>query len=200
MNPAMAMPMACVQECHGIYACTLYRAEESAALVAKARTIDAWDAAEVTIENDDGTSETLEDHSARSAFILDRSQGAVIHEEFEARVRRDVLPAIHEISGVTLEELVGTQLIRYQPGGHYDIHQDAGGVFANRYFTVVSYLNSDFEGGRTSFPTVPHVTRPETGKAIFFPSRYYHCAEPVTRGEKFVLITWVCGPVSVQWI
>ncbi len=200
MNEAIAMPRAWAQECNGVYACTLYGAEECAAVLAKARAIDAWNAAEVTVENDDGSSESLQDVSTRSARILHRAQGAVILDEFDARVRREVVPAIREIWDVDLRELIGTQLVHYEPGGHYSAHQDAGGAFANRYFTVVSYLNADFDGGHTSFPTLPHVTRPETGKAVFFPSTYHHCAEPVTRGEKYVLITWVCGPVPVRWI
>jgi len=200
MNRAMAIQMACVEECHGIYACMLHDADECAAVVVEARRIGAWHAAEITVENDDGTPESIEDTSTRSAYILDRTKGAPILDEFEARVRRRLIPAIRQIWDVDLYELIGTQLVHYQPGGHYDAHQDAGGVFANRYFTVVCYLNADFDGGHTSFPTLPHVTRPEAGKTIFFPSRYYHCAQPVTRGEKFVLITWVCGPVPVQWI
>jgi len=200
MSQAITMPMACLEECHGIYASVLYSAEECAALLAAARALGAWHSAEITVENDDGTSESIEDTSTRSAFILDRTKGAPILDEFEARVRRQVVPAIRQHWDVDLWELMGTQLVQYQPGGHYDAHQDAGGVFANRYFTVVSYLNADFDGGCTSFPTIPHVTRPETGKTIFFPSRYYHCAEPVTHGEKYVLITWVCGPPPLQWI
>jgi len=200
MNKGIPMPMACEQECHGVYACTLYGAEECAAVLAEARAIDAWEAAEITVEDDDGVSESIEDASTRSARVLDRAQGAAITEDFEARVRRQVLPAIREIWDVDLHDLIGTQLVHYQPGGHYSTHQDSGGAFADRYFTVVSYLNADFDGGHTSFPTLPHVTRPETGKAVFFPSSYHHCAEPVTRGEKYVLITWVCGPVPVKWI
>ena len=200
MNKGIPMPMAFEQECHGVYACALYGAEECAAVLAEARAIDAWEAAEITVEDDDGVSESIEDASTRSARVLDRAQGAAITEDFEARVRRQVLPAIREIWDVDLHDLIGTQLVHYQPGGHYSTHQDSGGAFADRYFTVVSYLNADFDGGHTSFPTLPHVTRPETGKAVFFPSSYHHCAEPVTRGEKYVLITWVCGPVPVKWI
>ena len=200
MNQATTTPNERTQEGHGVYAATLYAAEECAAVVAEVRALDAWYAAQVTIETDDGASETVQDASTRSARILDGAKGAAILGEFEARVRREVLPAIREAWGVELRELLGTQLIHYQPGGHYSAHQDGGGAFANRYFTVVCYLNADFSGGRTSFPTLPYVARPETGKAVIFPSMYYHCAEPVTQGEKYVLITWVCGPVPVQWI
>lgn len=200
MNEANLTPRAYAQECHGVYASTLYAAEECAAVLVEVRALDSWHEAEITVEDSDGAAETLQDTSTRNARILDSAKGAAVLDQFEARVRSEVLPIIREIGGVELRELVGTQLVHYQPGGHYSTHQDGGGAFANRYFTVVCYLNADFDGGQTSFPTVPYVVRPETGKVVIFPSRYYHCAEPVARGEKYVLITWVCGPVPVQWI
>lgn len=201
MNEAIAKPRAHAQECHGIYASTLYAAEECAAVLAEARALDAWYVAEITVEDSDGVAQDIQDASTRSARILDGAKGAAILEQFEARVRREVLPLIREIWGVELPELLGTQLVHYQPGGHYSAHQDGGGgAYANRYFTVLCYLNADFDGGQTSFPTVPYAACPETGKVVIFPSMYYHCAEPVTRGEKYVLVTWACGPVPVQWI
>lgn len=187
-------------ECHGVYACRFYSAGECAAVLARARALDSWHQAEITVDDDHGASESITDASTRKARLMDGTRGAPILDEFEARVRREILPLIRDTWGVELDELAGTQLVQYQPGGHYETHQDGGGTYANRYFTVVCYLNADFEGGCTSFPTIPHVVRPETGKVVIFPSTYYHCAEAVTSGEKSVLITWVCGPVPIQWI
>jgi hypothetical protein len=187
-------------ECHGVYACRLYSAQECAAVLAKARALNSWHEAEITVEDDQGAPASITDASTRKARLMDGIAGGPLLDEFEARVRREVLPHIRDTWGIELNELAGTQLVQYQSGGHYDTHQDGGGSYANRYFTVVCYLNSDFEGGCTSFPTIPHVVRPETGKVAVFPSTYYHCAEPVTRGEKSVLVTWVCGPVPVKWI
>ena len=99
-----------------------------------------------------------------------------------------------------MNEVSGTQMIRYGKGGHYIPHADAGRDLPERYFTVVCYLNDDSEGGDTSFPALGATVKPKTGQAIVFPARYLHCAEPVTRGEKFVLIAWVCGPVPIDWI
>jgi len=187
-------------ECHGVYACRLYSAAECAAVLAQARALDSWHEAEITVEDDHGASESITDVSTRKARLIDSTRGAPILDEFEARVRREVLPLVRDTWGVDLHELAGTQLVHYQPGGHYAAHQDGGGAYANRYFTVVCYLNADFDGGCTSFPTIPYVVRPETGKIVVFPSAYYHCAEPVIHGEKSVLVTWVCGPVPVKWI
>jgi predicted 2-oxoglutarate/Fe(II)-dependent dioxygenase YbiX len=100
-----------------------------------------------------------------------------------------------------LSECQGTQLVRYKPGGHYVPHTDAGAdEFANRYFTVLCYLNQDFEGGKTSFPSLNYAATPRAGKALIFPATYLHCAEPVVRGEKLILLSWVCGPVPIRWV
>jgi len=194
------MSLAHVEECHGVFGATLYDPEECQALLARVRGLDAWQPAEVTVEKSAGTFEDLQDPSTRAASILDYQRGAGIYEDFEARVHRHITPLIREVWGVDLKDLAGTQLIRYQPGGHYTVHQDGGGCFANRYFTVLCYLNADFEGGQTSFPTLNHSAQPAAGKVVLFPAQFFHCAEPVTRGEKFVLITWACGPVPIPWI
>ncbi len=183
-----------------MYATTLFSAEECAAVLAEARALDPWHDADITVEHSDGTADVVVDTSTRSARILDVTAGADILARFEAEVRRRILPLISEIWRADFDGIEGTQLVGYKPGGHYDTHQDSGQTFADRYFTVVCYLNDDFEGGHTSFPSLPYQAQPRTGKAVIFPSAYYHCAEPVTRGEKFVLITWICGPVPVQWI
>ena len=201
MSENRLAPAQFAQECYGIYAGALYSAKECAAVLGEVRAQNAWYVAEITVEHDDGKAEEIRDTSMRDARILDRSNGGTaILNEFEDRLRKRVLPTIRETWGVDLQEVVGTQLVQYEPGGHYSAHQDGGGLFADRYFTVLCYLNDDFDGGHTSFPTIPYSVRPETGKVVIFPSNFYHCAEPVTRGQKSVIVTWVCGPVPVKWM
>jgi predicted 2-oxoglutarate/Fe(II)-dependent dioxygenase YbiX len=64
----------------------------------------------------------------------------------------------------------------------------------------VCYLNDDFEGGRTLFPALDYAVTPEAGRAVLFPSTYLHGSEPVIKGRKFVLVSWIDGPVAVKWI
>jgi predicted 2-oxoglutarate/Fe(II)-dependent dioxygenase YbiX len=123
-----------------------------------------------------------------------------VYEQFDRRVNNVVKPLISQVWNVELTDHSGTQMIRYGEGGHYLPHADAGEDLPDRYFTALLYLNDDFDGGHTSFPSLDAAVKPKTGQAIIFPARYLHCAEPVTRGEKFVLLTWVCGPVPINWI
>ena len=105
---------------------------------------------------------------------------------------------MRHLRGHNLTTHEGTQLVRYAPGGHYIPHSDVGRLTMNRYYTVLCYLNDDFEGGNTQFPALDYAVRPQSGKAILFPSRYLHGGEPVTRGEKYILVSWITGTPQQQ--
>jgi predicted 2-oxoglutarate/Fe(II)-dependent dioxygenase YbiX len=94
----------------------------------------------------------------------------------------------------------GTHIVRYQTGGFYVSHADAGLDLNDRYFTILCYLNDEFTGGHTSFPTLGFSVTPRKGKAIMFPSTYVHRAEPVIEGTKYILVSWLMGPDPPKWI
>ncbi len=119
---------------------------------------------------------------------------------FDEKIRTIVKPVINEFWGVQLKDYSGTQAVRYRPGGRYSAHQDAAMDLEDRYFTVICYLNHDFQGGQTSFPYLSYAAVPKTGKAIVFPSKYFHCGEPLIAGVKYVIVSWIMGPVPVRWI
>ena len=167
--------------------------------VARVRRL-SWAVAQVQEEKAGGGERIYTRPRTRSASILNSARAAEVYQQFERRINSIVRPLIKQVWRIDLNEVGGTQMIRYGKGGHYIPHADAGRDLPERYFTVVCYLNDDFEGGDTSFPALDATVKPKTGQAIVFPARYLHCAEPVTRGEKFVLISWVCGPVPIDWI
>jgi predicted 2-oxoglutarate/Fe(II)-dependent dioxygenase YbiX len=188
------------QEAIGVFATRLYGPKECASIVAEVKNQAEWEAAQVVVESD-GRARDLTLPDTRAARILNRSQAAAIYDEFEQKVDRLVQPLVRQIWEVDLPRQEGTQLVRYLPGGHYVAHQDANQAeLANRYFTVLCYLNDSFEGGKTNFTSLNLSAAPDPGKTLVFPARYMHCAEPVMRGEKFVFITWLCGPVPIRWI
>ena len=183
-----------------MFATRLYEPDQCAALVAQAKRRRGWAAAQIVVESE-GRSRDLTLPDTRAARILNRSKADATYDDFEQRVRTIIHPLVRQIWEADLPRQEGTQLVRYSPGGHYVPHRDADeGELANRYFTVLCYLNDNFEGGKTNFPSLNFTAAPVPGKTLVFPSRYMHCAEPVTRGEKFVFITWLCGPVPIKWI
>ena len=82
----------------------------------------------------------------------------------------------------------------YHPGNSFAIHTDTGLYFnkANNtktQYTMLIYLNDEFEGGDTIFYdtdtwTITQVIKPETGKALIFDIDLWHSGSAVQTGCK----------------
>jgi predicted 2-oxoglutarate/Fe(II)-dependent dioxygenase YbiX len=184
------------QEAHAIFAVRLYDEGQCRSIIRQASRVNGWSSAEVG-----GDYIRCVNKEVRAAWIADRAKTAAIHDEFERRISRMVCPAVHRAWGCDFSNCEGTQLVRYFPGGHYVPHKDADEYgYTSRCLTVLCYLNRDFRGGETDFPSLGFRATPVPGKALIFPSRFVHCAEPVLSGEKFILLTWLCGPIPFRWM
>jgi prolyl 4-hydroxylase len=114
-----------------------------------------------------------------------------------------------------ISETLGLELVRgealqgqlYEPGQYfrphndffsgpaYDMHCKASG---NRTHTLMIYLNDDFKGGGTHFPTLQKTIEPETGKALWWHNlkdgkvqdQYLHEGVTVDEGKKYVVTSW----------
>ena len=93
------------------------------------------------------------------------------------------------------------QLLHYkgEEGGHYDWHIDAGpGASSTRKISVVVPLNqpTEFEGGvlEVNNNGVVYDAPQEPGSMILFPSFCLHRVNPVTKGNRWSLVSWVHGP------
>ncbi|MFT7184695.1 MAG: putative 2-oxoglutarate/Fe(II)-dependent dioxygenase YbiX [Pseudohongiellaceae bacterium] len=94
-----------------------------------------------------------------------------------------------------------SQLLRYGPGGKYAVHSDAEHYdfdaqrfyrFIDRDFSILIYLNDDFEGGELKFPWLNYQYRPVAGDLVFFPSNHLfsHESMPIISGNKYALVSW----------
>ena len=85
------------------------------------------------------------------------------------------------------------QLLHYKKGHHYDWHTDIGnGIYANRKISVSVLLSNDCEGGELVLKQ--GADRPihmEVGDMTMFPSYVLHKITPVTKGERWSLVTWI---------
>jgi predicted 2-oxoglutarate/Fe(II)-dependent dioxygenase YbiX len=93
------------------------------------------------------------------------------------------------------------QMLRYSPGGVYKRHADGDHWLKDekkwvrshdRDYSVLLYLNDDFEGGSLHFPRLDFRFKPRTGMLVAFPSnyRYEHAAEETTSGQRYALVSW----------
>lgn len=92
-------------------------------------------------------------------------------------------------------------MLHYAPGGKYALHSDAEHFdmsvrsfyrFIDRDFSMLIYLNDDFEGGELNFPWLNFQYRPTAGDLVFFPSSHIfsHESRPIITGNKYALVTW----------
>ena len=83
------------------------------------------------------------------------------------------------------------RIYRYEPGQYFRWHLDGAfqrSPIERSEFTVLVYLNDDFEGGTTDFHDGPSVV-PVAGTALIFAHAQLHQGAPPTRGRKYVLRT-----------
>lgn len=87
----------------------------------------------------------------------------------------------------------------YDVEGHYHAHTD---TFMDptqaecRKLTVLAFLNDDFEGGRLFLQNGSERIYPPqgAGTVLVFPSFMLHGVEPVTKGVRRSVVTWLVGP------
>jgi hypothetical protein len=88
---------------------------------------------------------------------------------------------------------------RYDDGGKFLRHRDnADGSVAFRHFALSINLNDDYEGGHLIFPEYnDHRYRPTAGGGIIFSASLLHEACLVTKGSRYVVLTFLHGAAHV---
>ncbi len=84
-------------------------------------------------------------------------------------------------------------IARYdETGGYFRRHRDNNAPqTAFRKFALSINLNKEFEGGSLSFPEYnDHHFTPETGNGIIFSASALHEVSPVTKGQRYCLLTF----------
>lgn len=77
--------------------------------------------------------------------------------------------------------------------GHFEAHRDnLSTATEHRRFGLTLNLNDDYEGGELVFAEYgPTRYRPAAGEALLFSGSQLHEVRPVTRGRRFVLVSFV---------
>lgn len=91
-----------------------------------------------------------------------------------------------------------SEFLIYKPEGHYQAHVDTFHQHTDqtRKITALAILNDDFEGGKFFIQTGHDKFYPpqEKGTILVFPSFILHGVEPVTKGTRYAVVTWLVGP------
>lgn len=94
---------------------------------------------------------------------------------------------------ITITKDEGLGLLKYESYDKYNFHVDHGPGL-NRAVSALIYLNpSDYDGGGTTFKHFGYTINPNSPSLVLFPSNYpyLHAAEPVTKGIKYIIVTWM---------
>jgi hypothetical protein len=88
---------------------------------------------------------------------------------------------IAHITNTDIDKQEALQVVKYNLGGFFNNHYDAcvgNKEFCkrmienyngnDRLYTLIIYLNDDYEGGETVFPIINKTIKPEKGKAVLF--------------------------------
>jgi hypothetical protein len=90
------------------------------------------------------------------------------------------------------------EFLMYDVKGKYETHVDTFHQHSNeaRKLTILVFLNDDFEGGRFYIQNSHQRLYPEQkkGTVLIFPSFMPHGVEPITKGVRYSIVTWMVGP------
>lgn len=112
-----------------------------------------------------------------------------------ARIGRRVGPEIRKAFQMAVTRTERDLIACYdaETGGHFGPHRDDTGIaVAHRRFAVSINLNADFDGGEISFPEYsPQSFKAAAGTAIVFSASILHQVSKVTRGRRYVFLTFL---------
>jgi len=104
----------------------------------------------------------------------------------------------HDIWKYNITHSNQSEFLMYDVKGKYETHVDTFHQHSNetRKLTILVFLNDDFEGGRFYIQNSHDRTYPEQkkGTVLIFPSFMPHGVEPITKGVRYSVVTWMVGP------
>lgn len=164
------------------------------------RLIELWDAAgsvqtgvEATVgtqrvESADELRKRRRDHTVSDPQWL---------RTLSSHVGRRVMPEIRKAFAYEASRFEGFKIGSYEAtdAGFFSAHRDnLSPTTAHRRFGLTVNLSDDYDGGELRFPEYgPDRYRPAAGEALIFSGAHLHEVLPVTRGRRFVLLSFLFG-------
>ena len=65
------------------------------------------------------------------------------------------------------------------------------------FLHLLTYLNDDFEGGKTTFNHYDLDVKPVTGRTLIWPAEWTHAhhGQIITKGSKYIITGWLNLPL-----
>lgn len=115
-------------------------------------------------------------------------------------LRQRVLPLVQQAFTFPVTQLEGYKVVAYHGGeqGHFALHRDnTSPDTRHRRLALSLLLSDDYDGGELVFPEFSAAGvgaaryRPAAGSAVVFSGSLLHGVQPVTRGRRDVLLTFL---------
>lgn len=148
----------------------------------------------------DGEAQARVDLAKKHRRDMELAAGSPLHGAVMALFAGRIAPEIKRAFQKDITFADRVLIARYdEDGGYFKRHRDdASPQVAFRQFAVSLNLNTDeYEGGDLIFPEYSdHRYRPPAGAAAVFSASLLHEAAPVTRGSRYVLLSFLCGAAA----
>jgi len=134
--------------------------------------------------------------------VTDLVDVGILQKRLDGLVLRAIAERIEPESGEKIEWFEEPQVLKYSSGGFYGAHADSEFFDKNtqlwtkcmdRDWSLLLYLNDEFQGGEILFNKFHFKLKPHAGMLVYFPSdgRYMHTANSVTSGTRYALVSWM---------
>lgn len=158
--------------------------------------IEAWKADHQEGGLSDGTKNVLDPKKKRNLehLVADADLNQRITQTLGRRLGPEVAKVFNYRTPYGFE---GFNILSYRHDRQdfFGLHRDTLRQERQRRFALSLNLNDDYEGGTLRFPEYgPHSYSPKAGAALVFSASLLHEALPVTKGQRWVLVTFLCDP------
>jgi predicted 2-oxoglutarate/Fe(II)-dependent dioxygenase YbiX len=134
----------------------------------------------------------------RSVNLMNTNKKKLVRKTLESVI----IDHVEHFFDTTMEFWNHPVLLQYQQGDFFVPHVDSENFnqetgewtrIYDRDYTLVCFLNEDYEGGELAFPDYDFVATPKTGRVICFPGDhlYRHGANETTKGTRYQLVSWL---------
>lgn len=120
-----------------------------------------------------------------------------LQEEIDERLSGTLFPEIEKVFGLDITRREEYKIGCYDSadGGFFNQHRDNFELpLSHRRYAMTLNLNDDFEGGGLNFPEYgSDAYKAGAGTAVIFPCSLMHRAAEVTKGQRFMLVSFFYG-------
>jgi PKHD-type hydroxylase len=125
----------------------------------------------------------------------DQAGGPVAGEVMD-QVKTTLMTNALFVSAARPKSFVRTLVSRYRPGMHYGTHVDdalMGGIRTDLSFTLFLAPPDTYQGGELVIESPDGETdvKLQAGHMVLYPTTFLHRVNPVTEGERLVVVGWI---------